>query len=451
LILNKIKLNSVDLLNCVFFILLLFYVFSTLNKIEIWKFYADSFDYLQHSRISFFSIDFFAPQKTNGFFPRPFTIGLIYKLANGQPSHIILLQQIIHCFSCFIFGYVIIKFLSSNTSKLFFLFFWYLLMSTWNIVGWTHTLLSESLSISFFFIWLSSFLVLFHVRNIYVFLIHIVVTILFSFTRDSWPYILILFYCLTLIILCIKKMELLKFTFTCVIFSIVLFFFQQWTARIGERYKLPIINNIVLRILPNEEYLKWFADRGLPNSMDLKNKYGNLNHWKDIYPLYSDPQFLDFRQWVGSEGKSLYSEFLLKHPFYSIDLLKSKDFQERSNAYNLDYIGKNSGKNSIAEKIFPLFNLKCFLFLNFVLVFIIYFKNQFINIFPLLLSFIILSNAVIIYIADSLEIERHLYMTNILIQFSFIVIFTVLIDFIISNEKIRKIKEHFIKSNKIQS
>jgi hypothetical protein len=179
-----------------FFLFILALFLSLMVKFDppIWKGYEDTYDYLKQSHISLFDKSFYFPERKPNFYPRPFTVSLLYKMANSDPDTIIIMQKIIHVFCTFFMGYVILLFLRKTQTKIIFLISWYLLMSWWNIVGWTNMLLSESLSISFMFLWIASFLLVFYKRTKNLIVFHILVTVLFSFTRDSWPYILIIFY-----------------------------------------------------------------------------------------------------------------------------------------------------------------------------------------------------------------------------------------------------------------
>lgn len=415
-------------LNILLFILTL--VLNSKINIDppIWTGYGDPYDYLYQSEIPLTSRMFYFPEKVDNFYPRPFTVPLFYKMVGSQPDHIILMQKIVHALSAFFLCMVIFQYLQKVYTKVLFAVFWYLLMSWWNIMGWTHTLLSESLSMSFGFLWLASFLLFFRKKNGYTFLVHVVVTVLFSFTRDSWPYILLAFYGLFTGYAFFREKSMRSFGFGLIVLAALLYVVQGKSASIGQRYRLPIMNNIVFRIVPEEDYLEWFVREGMPQGDELKDKYGYINNWQEIYPLYSDSSFVAFSDWVVKEGKSTYTKFLLTHPDYLLLLQERPDGLGRMLAYNLDYTGEPKGFSIASESMFPLFGVVSMLVLNALLVFIFIKKKKDMYLFPSLLILVFAFNAHLLYIADALEVERHLFITHIMIQFIGILTVVLILD-----------------------
>jgi hypothetical protein len=235
------------------------------------------------------------------------------------------------------------------------------------------------------------------------------------------------------------KNQIVKKIIFLFVFSICLFIFQQWSAKIGERYKLPIINNIVLRILPNKNYVQWFKDNGMPYPEQLNN-YKKLKHWKDIYPVYSDPKLENFRSWVNKYGKEKFSSFLLENPRFAFELLFNIDFAQKNVVYNLEYIGENPKKSLFVERIFPVVSWPLTFFLLVINAFLFIKNKCFICSIPLISFFLFGFNAALIYLADSLEIERHLYMSCIILQFINILSLIVIIDHLILIKSKRAVK-----------
>lgn len=137
---------------------------------SIWQYYSDPYDYMHQSTLSLFDIEFYNPTKGAQYYPRPFTVPLFYKMANSNPDLIIVMQKFIHALSTFFFASVIILYLKNNVTKIIFLVGWYLFMTWWNISGWAHTILSESLSLSLMFMWFGTFLLFLKRKNTYTFI-----------------------------------------------------------------------------------------------------------------------------------------------------------------------------------------------------------------------------------------------------------------------------------------
>lgn len=386
---------------------------------EIWANLCDPYDYLEQSKKPLDSQDFWVPEKKDMFYPRPFTVPLFYRIAGSLPENIIVMQKIMHYLAVFLIFAAISLFIRKKGIQLILLFSWYFLMSWWNIMGWTNSILSESLGISMFFIWLASFLYLFQKKKTIYFVLHILCTILFSFTRDSWPYFLILFYLSVLLVVWFfhKKEQRIYYYVSLVLFAIIIFFIQQKTAQIGNRYRIPVMNNIVFRILPSEEKTQWFVDHGMPDAELINEKYGNLANWKDIFPMYDDTTITRFNNWVIEDGKSIYFKYLITHPKNFFLWNEKKSDLAKIMAYDFGYINPPESFSIYGSMVFPFFKVYGLIFLLAISTYLYFRKRKFILIFPLVLSLLFLANVVLLYLADSLETERHQYMTIMIVQF----------------------------------
>ncbi len=432
-----------------FTLFIITFVLSVSIKIDppLWPGFADPYDYIYQSEISLTNKSFYFPERIDDFDPRPFTTPLFYKIANSRAERIIFLQQLMHSLSTLFLCFVILLFLRNIYSKILFVVFWYFLMSWWNILGWTHMLLSESLSISFLFIWIASFLLLLHKKSVYTFSFHLLVTLLFSFTRDSWPYVLVLFYILYTLISIKWQKRYLHYMIGLIVFSSIVFIVQQKSAQIGHRHRLPVINNIVFRILPNDEYLQWFSDKGMPSAEALKESYSIMDNWKDVYPLYNDTSYVEFGEWAGNEGKNVYAEFLLTHPSFLFLLEDNPEDIKRMLSYNFGYTGSCKGYSCISQSFFPFFSLISILILNVFLLFLFIKEKRVVWIFPTVLMIIFAFNAFLLYTADSLEQERHLFITNIMIQFLGILLVAFILDSEYLSNCLNKLKIHKRKNS----
>jgi len=210
--------------------------------------------------------------------------------------------------------------------------------------------------------------------------------------------------------------------------SIIIFFTQQHSANIGQRYRLPILNNIVFKILPNNNYLLWFKEEGMPCADDLKKEYSNLNNYKEIYPLYNDTNYTELFNWVIKDGKTVYMKFLLTHPYKSFLFTEKSSNLKKIFAYNFGYIGPISGLAKLSHFIFPLFNIIFVLILFIIFIYLSGKEKSRLWLFPSIIIIVFTVNALILYNADALEVERHLFITNIMIQFMGIYLITHILD-----------------------
>lgn len=386
-----------------------------------WKDFNDPADYLQQSKIPLNSREFYAPHQQGTFFPRPFTIPLFYKLAGSNPEQIIRMQKFVHSLATLFLAYSLLLIINGAWIRYLVLFSVYLLMSWWNILGWASQLLSESLSMSLLFCWIASFLLMWKKKNLFFILVHLPVTILFSFTRDTWPYIIILFYMLVSVFTLVSKRSFFPKVFFLLACSVILFLVQLNTAQVGHRHRLPLMNSFAVRILSNPDYTAWFELRGMPDVKKLHPVYRHVDITLDsdrhkIWNLYWNPDYQGFSDWTIDKGRKEYMKFMLAHPSYFFLFHETKQQIQRIFAYNLWYTPEIRGYSRLTESVFPLFKIISVSFFCLLLVFLFFRKKDPVLLFPVLLWLIFIANVFLSYNSDALEVERHLFITMIAIQ-----------------------------------
>jgi len=421
---NKIP----TILNILLFVTTFFLSLQINFEPPIWTGYGDPYDYLHQSKYALTDKNFYAPEKNPQYNARPFTIPLFYKIANSDPDIIIPMQKFVYFLSAFFFCVVFLLYIRNYRVKLFFILAWYLFISWWNISGWTNTLLAESLMISLLFAWLASFIYYLRKKSIVLLVIHGIITVLFSFTRDSWPYILLIFYLLFVLSALKWDKKMLPAYMIMLFLSIMIFFSQQHTANIGKRYRIPILNNIVFKVLPDDNYLKWFEEKGMPCIDLLQENYSDLENHKKVYSLYDDSRFTELFDWVNEKGKTVYMEFLITHPQKALLLKEKSSDLKKIFACNIGYTGPIMGIGKLSHRIFPLFSTLSVFLLLLVFILICYREKSILWLFPSILILVFTLNVLLLYSADALEKERHLFITHIMIQFSGIYLIAFILD-----------------------
>jgi hypothetical protein len=430
-------------INLICFLSVLFLNLMIRTDHHKWSDLSDPYDYLHQSKFSLTDKEFYFPHRTAEFSPRPFAIPLFYKMAESDPDRIIQMQKFVHSLTIFILVFAMMLYINKSYVRYIALIFTYLLMSWWNILGWTTTLLSESLGISLMFLWIATFLILLKKRSFTYLFIHILITILFSFTRDNWPYLLLVFYILFLVAsFWIDKNMIRKFAIL-VGLSFIIFIVQGKSAEIGKRYRIPILNNLIHKIRPHEEYLAWFANHGMPCSEKIRKEYpeDSVENLK-LFHFYKDSTYNELFEWIDHYGKSTYTKFLITHPDESLLLNERGVDLKRILAYNIGYIAGMNGYTWISYYLFPFFNPIILILLIVILLIKFIRKKELLTLFPIILTIVFLLNVFLMYNADSMEVPRHLFVTNIIIQFIGIFSVVLIID---SNDFNEKVKAFFNK------
>jgi hypothetical protein len=434
------------ILNTGFFIVTLYLTLSIPWNPPLWTGLADPYDYLHQSQIPLRSSEFFFPKKAPptgrqpiNFFPRPFTVPLIYKLANSDPDVIVQIQKYVHCLSAWFLVSSLLPFISSNFIRCLLIICLYLLMSWWNILGWALFLLSESLSTSLLLCWIASFLVLLRRQDVFTLVSHAVIAILFAFTRDTWPYILVAFYIMVLLFSLFNARHLVPSAVALLLIGLVVFTVSNKGATIGQRRSLPLINTIILRVIPNDEYTRWFVTRGLPLAERLQAEFRNTA-WLEgrskinpvavekIYHIYADRDYKRLFNWCDSKGERTYVWFLLTHPSFAFLFKESPAQLRRILTYDVGFAPNPRGYSAFAQHIFPVFSLSTLLVLL-ITSFVLYRRlKREVFLVPISLAVVFCFNTFLLYNADALEVERHLLTTVVMIQLLSIVALALSVD-----------------------
>jgi hypothetical protein len=388
----------------------------------LWTKFPDCRYYLYQSTIPLASENFWFPTFSPALIPKPFTIPLLYKIAGSDPDRIIQMQKILHFFSGFLLSSVISIFVRKIALRFILGTAIVIIFCWWNILGWTGLLLSESLSFSFLFIWFSTFLLYCRFNNRTWLFIHMVAAVLLSFTRDSWPVVLILFYTLSSLVFYFFRHPKMSGSLVLFLLSIVMFNVQQVAVQKGERHRIPILNNIAVRILENTDYLDYFTARGMPQSDSLRKELGGIN-LRDpnnrgyIYHLYFNNKYAPLNRWIVENGRHTYMSFLISHPAYFFMLHEppaSTGLFFKRNLYG--YTEVPLGISRVVDDLFPVVSYLALLIFTVVLVIINLVKKNIIHLQYIVFYMMLVANAVFIYNADSVEVERHLFFNSVFVE-----------------------------------
>ena len=176
------------------------------------------------------------------------------------------------------------------------------------------------------------------IRGLYLFGM-VLVTVLYSFTRDTNLYFLLVAGVIFTLAAVFKRTapENKRVYLVYALAILGLFFFQNMTMRLGSRWQIHIFDHIVRRILVDEQALDYFQAAGLPTSQKLfaltemgVGEYQGLLERSDI------PEYKAVRDWVNQSGQSTYIRYLLEHPEKSL-LQPVQNFGNLINGNNLEY------------------------------------------------------------------------------------------------------------------
>jgi hypothetical protein len=388
------------------------------NVFPYWAYFHDPFDYMEQSKASLFSADFYAPLPNDVFNPRPFTVSIFLKMVGQNFTYFVYLQKYIYCIACIIFVLSFGRLLSGYVLKIVFQLALLFFFTWWNIVGWSELPISESISMSFLLLWLSVIFFFLKKRTVLTVILLVLTSILFSFTRDTWSYIVLAFFAFNLFFFTDKRKGLVL-NISLFVFVVLLFTFQAYTIKRGERTVLPVFNSITGRISKNQEYVNWFKKQGMPCDTQLVKDFRELPFsdrasYAKIYAAYGDSAYKPLFNWIKKEGRSAYQKFILTHPSYFLLQDQTPAERDRILVYNIPYYyGRTHDFFANASNVFPLFPSVVTILLALGSAFLYFRNKKKIYFLPLLLVFLTLVHAMISYNADTMEVERHMIYTCI--------------------------------------
>ncbi len=184
-----------------------------------------------------------------------------------------------------------------------------------HLAGWDFTMLTESLSVSWFVLFLAAGLWLLRGWRVERVIVLIVVGLLLAFTRDTNAYLLLML--AGLISLAVVFRWTGPRALTLSVAFVVIFLLNNADADLGNRWVFPFLNVMGRRVLPNPQAVDFFeANCDLTLTSDLMALEGEFANGQSR-AFYNDPALADFRSWTYQRGKTCYMLWLVSKPTQS--------------------------------------------------------------------------------------------------------------------------------------
>lgn len=306
-----------------------------------------------------------------------------------------------------------------------------------NIIMWDPLVLSDSLSLSLLALFLAACLWLIRDWKWYKVVTLALLGSLLVLTRDSYAYLLLLAG-LVLLVLTLVTAHRGRVVLVSSLFLFI-FVVSSVLATAGNRWYVPFLMTLGLRILPNSEYVDYFVERGMPLSEALMERAGKPIHADDL-AILNDPRLEDFRSWVKTNGRSEYINFMwhfkadtFQNPLKRSEVIFNPDVYYYT-ATGFRPIIKNE---RLGELLYPTrFGLLTVLFANFLaaaLLFPALQHRQLLWVLPLMLILFSYPQAVLVWNADANDIARHSLYHNVELRLGLWMLIILVFDFLFSN------------------
>lgn len=402
-------------------------------RLQVFRLDADQIftDTASYVRVAHFRLD------EQGFWAgeRPFTVPLIYK-AIGLDLQNPLDAAAVRWVTSFQIGLSVLSWISLATvvawathgrwSRLAALGLILAFATSLDIAQWDRILLSESVSTSTFAAILGGSILGVRLwaaetdapgwpRQILFVACMSLLVVFFAFARDSNGYLVLAGSIGLAGSVCLPAVRTRPVAPIAAILALIMagtFYFQDRSTNLGKRWLGPFLNVFSARVLPVEEFVEFFSDRGFPAEAITEEMYlGRPVFLSQLQQTQDGGRLLE---WIEVNGKSAYLQFLASRPAQTL----GKPIQRAGSLVNVD-----SSEYRLRERSDPawavlisdlMFPTRTEILLGFALLAslaLLSAKNR-IRAFPLPatgLALMALSYplAVVVWHADAIELERH--------------------------------------------
>ncbi len=296
----------------------------------------DTFTYAAVAQAGPFSADFWAGA-------RPFTLPLAFKVfgltrdALGGPDFLLRaraftrFQALFSLLSFTALGLVAAWHVERRVLKSAMLTLIVALGLTLDVSQWNKMLLSESLTMSLMSLMVAAWLVAFRTlgrweelslwRRMALLLLFAVIITLFSFTRDTNAYLLLILGATVLIAFAVKRVRAhpgAGALLAAAAIMIAVSMLQDASLRKGDRWLIPFLNVFRTRILEDERATRYFEEHGAPiqevyqSLLDIECEEDNC---RELYQfLERDGGGWRLLTWIKSRGRYVYVRYLIADP-----------------------------------------------------------------------------------------------------------------------------------------
>lgn len=285
--------------------------------------------FLERSRIPLTDLAFYTSI-------RPFTTDLFFKVFGSDAARVVVGQMLVNALAWPFLGFCAARVLRNGAVAVAALLALASIGLWWNVLGWTLVMRSESACFSFFALWLGCLILFVGSGRWWTLALLVPATVLFSFTRDNVPYLLVVVLAGFVPLLAVTDRARLRRTRVVLgafaLLVAALFLAQSWTVRhatgryddiipghtleFRTRYQFNMINVIFQRILPDPVTAGWFLERGMPpvDGSLWAGQWASSNGWA----LYTEERYEPFRTYVIERFRGDLALFLLTHPGYAL-------------------------------------------------------------------------------------------------------------------------------------
>ena len=184
-----------------------------------------------------------------------------------------------------------------------------------HLANWDYVMMTESLSVSWFVLFLALGIWLTHGWRVDKVIALCVAGLFLAFTRDTNAYLLLML--AGMLILAVLFRWAQPRVLILAVFFLFTFLLNNINSETGARWIFPLNNIVGRRILLSTEAVRSLESCGMPVTPALLEMVNNYGHSQDS-AFYTNPELEDYRIWLAAHGKTCYMKWLLSNPIRSV-------------------------------------------------------------------------------------------------------------------------------------
>lgn len=184
-----------------------------------------------------------------------------------------------------------------------------------HLANWDYVMMTESLSVSWFVLFLALGIWLSHGWRIDKVIALFIAGIFLAFTRDTNAYLLLMLAGMLVLATLLRWAR--PHVLILAVFFISTFLLNNYISDVAGRWVFPLNNIIGRRILLNPESLTHLESCGLPVTPELMAMAGEYGGGQDR-AFFDSPTLEEYRVWLEERGKACYMKWLLSNPIQSV-------------------------------------------------------------------------------------------------------------------------------------
>jgi hypothetical protein len=330
------------------------------------------------------------------------------------------------------------------------------------VTSWDGMLLSESLSLSLTALLIAAWIELVRAPRWRTLLVVLALTVLWAFTRDTNAFLALLTAIAVALLFRVPSPR--RFRWAAAGALALIFVGVGISAdspnRMTKRWRVPMIETVTQRVMPDRDGLAYFKDAGMPvrpelervtNSWDKGDgwfrdpKISDYKRWQAMVgdaqrywsPLQYPEQSKEWDDWIVENGRRTYARFLLTHPVdTTVPVVRYSDELFGPPQYGL---GREALTHPVDTVVYPHAVVPLAVFLVVVLgvaaVAVVRHGTTRVMWIPIVILALTPLHAAFVWHSEPVDVGRHAHLVGVLLRLGAILLLAFAVDLLLSRRR----------------